>query len=39
METMLRLITYLSPSIPAGLYELLARELGGDLAGREADYV
>jgi len=28
----LRLITYLSPSIPAALYELIARDLGAELS-------
>jgi ABC-type phosphate/phosphonate transport system substrate-binding protein len=32
---MLRLITYLSPSIPAALYELIARELGAELTFEE----
>jgi len=32
---MLRLITYLSPSIPAGLFELIAAELGASLSFEE----
>ena len=35
---MLRLITYLSPSIPAALYELIARDLG-EQCGVGADLV
>ncbi len=33
---MLRLLTYLSPSIPRAFYELLARELGAELRFEEA---